>query len=57
MTSRLAKALDELNTEVEAGAEVPNVSYRIAKSHNVSTESLEAAYDEQFERDPRQAWA
>lgn len=54
MSSRMDNALNELNATIDAGAELPDVSWRIARSHRVTCEKLELAYEAQFARDPRE---
>ena len=45
--SRTAKALDELNEEIDKGGEFPDLVDNIAKKHRIKVETLENAYDEQ----------
>ena len=44
----MVEALADLNTQIEAGREFPDIIDRTARKHGVSEKSLTRAYDNQF---------
>lgn len=47
--NKIQKALNNLNTLIEAGREFPDVVGRIARLHGLKEETLTRAYDAQFD--------
>lgn len=44
----MVEALAELNTQIEAGREFPDIAGRIARKHGFSEAALTKAYDNQY---------